>query len=44
MDISAEIIIREATDTDREAIAGVLLEAYSEYSAGAIGLRSGREV
>lgn len=33
MNISAEIVIREAADADREAIAGVLLEAYSEYSA-----------
>ncbi|WNS40874.1 GNAT family N-acetyltransferase [Paenibacillus sp. MMS20-IR301] len=30
---AAELIIRDATDADREAIASVLLEAYSEYSA-----------
>ncbi|CAH1218179.1 hypothetical protein PAECIP111892_04558 [Paenibacillus auburnensis] len=31
--MSKEIIIREAVDSDREAIAGVLLDAYSQYSA-----------
>ncbi|WP_054939397.1 GNAT family N-acetyltransferase [Paenibacillus ihuae] len=31
--MSKEIIIREAVDNDREAIAGVLLDAYSQYSA-----------
>jgi GNAT superfamily N-acetyltransferase len=33
MNNAAEIVIRDATDADREAIAGVLLESYSEYSA-----------
>ncbi|WP_042211166.1 GNAT family N-acetyltransferase [Paenibacillus borealis] len=33
MNHSTEIVIREAADSDREAIAGVLLESYSEYSA-----------
>ncbi|WP_342424065.1 GNAT family N-acetyltransferase [Paenibacillus sp. FSL E2-0178] len=33
MNHSAQIVIREAAEADREAIAGVLLEAYSEYSA-----------
>jgi GNAT superfamily N-acetyltransferase len=31
--MSKDIIIREAKDSDREAIAGVLLDAYSQYSA-----------
>lgn len=33
MNHSAEIVIREAAEADREAVAGVLLESYSEYSA-----------
>lgn len=33
MNTSAEIVIREAKDSDREAIAGVLLGAYSEYAS-----------
>lgn len=33
MNHSAEIVIREAAASDREAIARVLLEAYSEYAA-----------
>ncbi|WP_019912743.1 GNAT family N-acetyltransferase [Paenibacillus sp. HW567] len=33
MSSSKEIIIREAVDSDREAIAGVLLEAYGQYSS-----------
>lgn len=33
MNHSAELVIREAAATDREAIAAVLLDAYSEYAA-----------
>lgn len=33
MNHSAELVIREAAASDREAIASVLLEAYSEYAA-----------
>ncbi|ASA23259.1 GNAT family N-acetyltransferase [Paenibacillus donghaensis] len=33
MSDSSQVIIREAADSDREAIAAVLLEAYGQYSA-----------
>ncbi|MEK5235527.1 GNAT family N-acetyltransferase [Paenibacillus sp. FSL L8-0470] len=34
MNMSKEIIIRDAAESEREAIAEVLLSAYSQYSAG----------